>query len=710
VYEDTAISKAYNYSHPGAGAPETLVEPFHEWDVGCETFCESRDDCAAWEYRYSPATAKDFQFCYAFGKAALENFNKTHGENFGYKSGVCAMEEPTGPPTTPVPESGGTTASPAPTEYAPELSEETTVSPGTTTTPITTEPAIDCKTRMDMVLLLDSSMSVNGKARQQIEHFATDMIEALARGEQDSQVGVIWFARDVGVVSDLTAELSALPAKVQAFEEDIGHTTETALALITGREMLAKGGRADAEKVILLVYDGKPTDVMAWQYENYTLEDQAEAIKASGTKLNVAIVQSKGVDRAEFRSREWSHRTLVSSPWEQHLHAEESLAALVAHAPTYVDAACYPESGHSDEKVWAPEGLPWETLSCVEDVCGMFEGRAKVDAAIEAMHEWQKLGYPTLTEMPTEMDGLSSKFDCIMEVEDVPGGDHPWTIKNCNSDDLRTQEGFKDSWLDPSPGIKRSVILVEQDFHDITSGDGVWLACPAEMNVIGGGCESTGDSPAIGVSKPYGIGPEGASSPSGWQCSRKGLKNPGEEVNGGSMTVRALCSEKVIVTGTTGMRSFSTKTEDAQQACPNDDGRVIGGGCATMAVEDTTWVTLEHLEKPTGDPVFGEIKPVSGLEFQCGESTVYRMTAAICIQAPLVDDIYEIAEQGVGLMGCRDGDFLVGGGCSGPSPLVAATPVNHEGTMKWKCEAQDDSAKMTTIAVCMANSPEQVQA
>jgi hypothetical protein len=347
--------------------------------------------------------------------------------------------------------------------------------------------------------------------------------------------------------------------------------------------------------------------------------------------------------------------------------------------------------------------LPWQTLSCIEDVCGQFHGRSEVDAAIEATHEWQKLGYPYLESMPSSMNGFYGIFQCLMHVEDVPGGDHPWTIKNCNVDDLRTQRGFTESWLEPSPGVTRRVILVEQSFEDITSGDGVSVSCPADTHVIGGGCEATGSNPSLGVSKPYGLGPEGADEESGWLCSAKGLKNPGEEVNGGSMIVRVLCSEKVVVTGTTGMRSFSIKDADSQQTCPSDEGRVIGGGCAAISAEDTTWVTLEHLDTPTGEAAFGEVRPVqSGLSFQCGESTVYRMTPAVCVQAPLIDDIYEMEELGVGQLACLPGDALVGGGCSSASPLVAATPVNDEGTLKWKCTPSDPNAAVTTIAVCMS--------
>merc|ERR1719375_841877 len=257
------------------------------------------------------------------------------------------------------------------------------------------------------------------------------------------------------------------------------------------------------------------------------------------------------------------------------------------------------------------------------------------------------------------MRGIEAKFDCIMHVEEGVGNDHPWRIKHCNLD-LDQEPGFKESWLHPSPGIEVHVTLVEEEFPEVTSYDGVKLECPAGLHVIGGGCEALDSPYTIGISAHFGLNGEGASETSGWTCAYDGLKNPGFVAHGKRMVVRALCSEKAVVTGTNGMRSFTTEPEP--QHCPNHRGRVIGGGCSTIAVEDTTWLTLASTtqKQPTGGPVFGELRPTgNGTVMQCAQSSVYRMTSAICMQGPLDQRVYEIESDGPEAA-CYAGDHLVG--------------------------------------------------
>merc|ERR1719409_1935724 len=101
---------------------------------------------------------------------------------------------------------------------------------------------------------------------------------------------------------------------------------------------------------------------------------------------------------------------------------------------------------------------------------------------------------------------------------------------------------------------------------------------------------------------------------SGWTCAYDGLKNPGFIAKGGRMMVRALCS-----------------------------GKVIGGCCSTIDPEDTNWLTLASVSKPSGGPVFGELKPINdGTMMQCAKSNVYRMTSAICITGVFEDEVYEV--------------------------------------------------------------------
>jgi hypothetical protein len=502
----------------------------------------------------------------------------------------------------------------------------------------------------------------------------------------------------------LTSDSGTILSELDIWNPDVGATTETALALMKGKEMLETGGRADAEQVILLVYDGQPTSVNSYKYQNYTVDAQAEAIKAAGIQLVMGLVSSITGDkeRAETRSRAWSHRSVVSSPWEQHLLTDISVRGMLEHASKYLDAICHEKLLPGDTSAWHPEGLPWETLSCVEDVCGMLETTAEVDAGIRAVDEWRKLDYAALASMPESMKELEAKFDCMMKVGQGAGNDHPWRIKHCN-DDISKEPGFKESWLDPSPGVSLHVNLVEQQFDNVTSYDGVKLACPDGQHVIGGGCEAL-DSPfTVGISAHWGLNGDGASSTSGWTCAYDGLKNPGFVARGGRMIVRALCSEKVVVTGTNGMRSFTTQPEP--QACDRHHGRVIGGGCSTIATEDTNWLTLAYLRRSEGGPVFGELKPINdGAMMQCAKSDVYRMTSAICIQGSLEAEVYEVTASGESEAACSGGDFLVGGGCSSAAaPLSACLPIDDKG-MKWKCAAKGNGV-VTATAVCLRRSP-----
>jgi hypothetical protein len=608
----------------------------------------------------------------------------------------------------------GEAPEPAPAEEEEEETETVIVTAGTTTAapsvpqagpaPAPAEEAettLSCTKRLDLVLLLDASMSVDSVLRSEIKQFAKDLIKAVMDGGNSSQIGAAWFARDVGVVSELTRDKNTLLSELDIWNPDIGVTTETALALMRGKEMMEAGGRADAEQVILVIYDGKPTNVHSYKYANYSVDEQAEVIKAAGIDLAMGLVSSITGDkeRAESRSRAWSHRSVVSSPWEQHLHTDVSVQQMLEHVSKYLAMVCHEHAPVASPSTWHPEGLPWQTLSCVEDVCGMLETTEEVDKAIKAVDEWRKRDYAVLDSVPDSMLGLKDKFDCMMHVADGVGNDHPWMIKHCN-DELSKEPGFKESWLDPSPGISLHVTLVEQLFENVTNYDGVKLACPDGTHVIGGGCEALAAPFTVGISAHWGLNGDGASATSGWTCAYDGLKNPGFVAEGGQMMVRALCSEKVVVTGTNGMRSFSTQAEP--QSCDRHNGRVIGGGCSTIAVEDTNFLTLAYLSQPQGGPVFGELKPINdGAQMNCASSAVYRMTSAICIQDPLEDDVYEVEAAGESSAKCQSGDFLVGGGCStGGAPLSACLPAGTGDDLEWRCIAKGGGT-VTATAVCL---------
>jgi len=618
-------------------------------------------------------------------------------------------------PATPLPTHEGThvapTHEPEP-EVTPSPTEASTAGIATAAPSVpeegTEHGARSCSKRLDLVLLLDASMSIESELRAEIKEFAKDLITAVMDGGNSSHIGVAWFARDVGVVSELSGDSGTILSELDIWNPDVGVTTEAALALMKGKAMLETGGRPDAEKVILMIYDGKPTHVNAYKYQNYSVDAQAEAIKAAGIELAIGLVSSITGDkeRAESRSRAWSHRSVVSSPWEQHLMTDTSVHALLEHFNHYLDAVCHDTHTPIKSSTWHPEGLPWQTLSCVEDVCGMLESTEDVDAAIRAVDEWRKLDYAALTSMPESMRGLEAKFECMTHVAQGVGNDHPWLIKHCN-DELSEEPGFKKSWLNPSPGVSLHVTLVEEEFANVTSYAGAKLACPDGQHVIGGGCEAL-DSPfTVGISAHWGLHGDGASASSGWTCAYDGLKNPGFVARGGRMRVRALCSEKVVVTGTNGIRSFTTQPEP--QACDRHRGRVIGGGCSTIDSEDTNWLTLAYLNKSKGGPFFGELKPINdGTMMQCAKSDVYRMTSAICVQDPLDDGVYEVVASGQSEAECRSGDYLVGGGCSAEdAPLSACLPGgSSKGGLKWKCAAKGGGA-VTATAVCLRQGSEQ---
>merc|ERR1719169_127239 len=126
-------------------------------------------------------------------------------------------------------------------------------------------------------------MSIEGELRAEIKEFAKDLITAVMDGGNSSHVGV---------VSELSGDSGTILSELDIWNPDVGVTTEAALALMKGKAMLETGGRPDAEKVILMIYDGKPTHVNAYKYQNYSVDAQAEAIKAAGIELAIGLVSS----------------------------------------------------------------------------------------------------------------------------------------------------------------------------------------------------------------------------------------------------------------------------------------------------------------------------------------------------------------------------------------------------------------------------------
>merc|ERR1719311_1438503 len=164
-----------------------------------------------------------------------------------------------------------------------------------------------CTAKLDMLLLLDGSGSVNwyGPGFEQERQFALSMFNLMSFGDEGAKAGVIIYSWEAELISPMTTDQAALISAVEGMSWPHWNT-DTAAALTMAKTELMNSGRPEVSKektIIFLVTDGNPNSMSSTMAA-------AEAVKEVATLYVVVIGDNLNMNAV----KKWP-----SYPWEEHL-------------------------------------------------------------------------------------------------------------------------------------------------------------------------------------------------------------------------------------------------------------------------------------------------------------------------------------------------------------------------------------------------------
>merc|ERR1719311_2050999 len=176
-----------------------------------------------------------------------------------------------------------------------------------------------CTAKLDMLLLLDGSGSVNwyGPGFEQERQFALSMFNLMSFGDAGAKAGVILFSWEAELIQPMTTDQSALIAAVEGMSWPHWNT-DTAAALTMAKTELTNSGRPEVAKeqtIIFLLTDGNPNSMSATMAA-------AEAVKEVATLYVVVIGNNLNMNAV----KQWP-----SYPWEEHLIKVEEFDLLESY-------------------------------------------------------------------------------------------------------------------------------------------------------------------------------------------------------------------------------------------------------------------------------------------------------------------------------------------------------------------------------------------
>jgi len=159
----------------------------------------------------------------------------------------------------------------------------------------------ECFSRLDLVIAIDSSGSLSEDGFSILKTFAEKVVQRLkprAYGQEAVRVGLVMFGNgqldDQDVVSDaimvspLTDDLEGVTRKIQGLKWQFGFTN-MAQAFLKSSQVLGYSIRNDAENVVLLLTDGRPT------FKHQTMK----AVEEVKQNARIVVVQVQAYRREE---------------------------------------------------------------------------------------------------------------------------------------------------------------------------------------------------------------------------------------------------------------------------------------------------------------------------------------------------------------------------------------------------------------------------
>jgi len=156
-------------------------------------------------------------------------------------------------------------------------------------------PEPKCVAKIDAMILVDGSGSVGEKRFALESTFTAHLLKALTFGPTKARAGLIQFSSKVELVSEMTEDGEALITAAESIAW-MGHTTDTAGALLMAQSTLMAGGRQEVDKdhtIVFMITDGNPNDM--------TTAAIAAAKVRESARLIVVVV-GKNVDDEAVKS------------------------------------------------------------------------------------------------------------------------------------------------------------------------------------------------------------------------------------------------------------------------------------------------------------------------------------------------------------------------------------------------------------------------
>jgi Mg-chelatase subunit ChlD len=163
-----------------------------------------------------------------------------------------------------------------------------------------------CSSKVDALLLVDASGSVNDKRWGAMSHALDTVSKAFANGEEDgARLGVILFGQRAKTLVDLATSGDAkLPAAPP--DSELGSTTNFAAALIAAEQMLLNQGRPSALTKIVILTDGRSP------FREKAAVKKARHMRESGVVINGVVLNG-------YTSKLDALEQIVSIPVESNL-------------------------------------------------------------------------------------------------------------------------------------------------------------------------------------------------------------------------------------------------------------------------------------------------------------------------------------------------------------------------------------------------------
>ena len=156
---------------------------------------------------------------------------------------------------------------------------------------------VDAKTKLDIVLVIDNSSSMDNEdaneqnnlaRRKAAKDAASDFVDNLINeGKDNVKIGIVVFGTDIQSTQQLSSNKTTINDFISGISSIYNQGTNVQAGIAKANELLTTG-RSDAKKVVIVLTDGEPT------YFNYTYTYYENV----GSWSNPRYEQRTGTDRA----------------------------------------------------------------------------------------------------------------------------------------------------------------------------------------------------------------------------------------------------------------------------------------------------------------------------------------------------------------------------------------------------------------------------